>query len=813
MFPFHFFVRTFIAAAIVSALIAAPLQPAKAASQLKAVPVEKIGDARYMDDAGRPTADTVFHLTFAVNSAATAQIAEFVNSQEDPASANYHKWLTPSQFGAKFGAAASDISTVTKYLNTSGFANVKVWSNNLFVSADVTRAQAEQAFGVTIHGYDRTPDLVSRGYSKSYYAPDQQPQIDAVVAGKLKGLFGLSNVAARIPEGSAKSVKPFVATNGALDPPDISKAYNIDTLHTAGLEGKGVTIAVVSPTLYLPSDISSFFTSESIAEPAVKQITVNGGPVITTVTTATATTGTVGETVTTTGAGPTEVTTTVITTLTSNGTTTGTYTTTTIVSTPDYTGQVETDLDLEVAGGQAPLATYDIYEGPNDGSFDIFNQIAQDDNAQIVSDSWGTDEIATTVSQAYADSYDDVRAQLSAEGITMFVASGDSGAYAAIDTTFTKPSVSVDASSSYVTSVGGTELTLDKTGAWSKEVAWTFNDNSTLPDIGSNGGLSIYYPRPIWQVGLGVFNASTDGYRQVPDVSALAGVPGYNIYGTDPGGTTGSFGAVYGTSGATPLWASAFGLIEEQLGARQGNINPALYGYATNVSTVYHDITSGNNGVYYCTPGWDFVTGWGSADFATLLSAFEGTATQTPVTSSVHNYGSGLQMITIPYSYSGTDLTIPEVLTGMVTSTGAAAYAVAAWNPLTETYSLTPASPANVPALGQGYWARFSSTLDGNLITAGTPAGAVSTGIGLAPGWNMVGDPYLGAVDISNLQFTTAAGTYTFSNAVNNGLISSTLFGYNGSGYVGYTSGSALQPWAGYWIYSNVSGELTFLSP
>jgi kumamolisin len=826
LFPFHFFERTIIGAAIVSALIAAPSHPVLAgAPQLKTVQVEKVGDAKSLDDAARPASSTVLHLTFAVNSAETSGLADFVASQSDPTSPNYHKWLTPKEFGAKFGAAPSDIAAVSSYLTSHNFSSVKVWSNQLFVTADVTRAQAEKAFGVTIHGYDRPAAIVARGYSKNYYAPTSLPQIDASVASKIKGLFGLSNVAQRIPVGGAKALKPLVAGTGALDPPDLSKAYNIDTLHNAGLKGSGITIAIVSFTLFLPSDVTAFFTGEALPQPTISQIYVDGGPFISTITTTTATTGTVGTVTTVSGTGPTQVTTTTTTTqVTGTGLTAASYTITTTVTVPDYSGSDETDLDLETAGGQAPQADINVYEGANDGSFSVYNQIAEDDTAQVVSSSWGTDEDAAIVTQAYADSYDDVRAQLTAEGMTVFVASGDTGAYSATDLANGEllPAVSIDASSQFVTAVGGTELTLDSKGAWKSETAWSWNDEASigLPDGGSNGGLSVYYPRPIWQVGPGVYNASSDGFRQVPDVAALGGLPGYNIYSTPIVDGTSSitvgtpgFIMVQGTSGSTPLWASAFALIEEQLGARQGNINPILYGFGTNADTVYHDIVSGTNGVYTCTPGWDFVTGWGSADFATLLSAFQGNSVPTTVAKSVHSFGSGLQMITIPYSYTGTGLTSEEMLTGLVTSTGAAAYAIAAWNPLLATYELTPTPPADVPVPGTGYWARFSSTIGGNLIDAGTTVTSLTAGTGIAPGWNLIGDPYLSAVNVSDLQLQTASGTYTFASAVTDSFLAPILYTYSGSAYTTLVAGGAFQPWAGYWIYSNVSGELIFPAP
>jgi kumamolisin len=768
LFPSYYFARTLIAAAIVSALISVPLRPLMAApASYKAVQVERLGYAEALDDSARPAANANIHLTFALNSTAADGIADFVNSLTDPKSPNYHHWITASEFGQKFGAASSDIAAVKQYLASQGFSNIKVYSNNLFVTADTSRTSAETAFNVTIHGYDRSADLIAKGYSPTYYAPDAEPTVDAAIADKLHGIFGLSNAMQKVADIVHPSATPNVYTAGnPLNPSDLTTAYDISALHTAGDYGKGMTIAIFSPTTYTASDVTTFFTNNTIAPiPTIDIVNVNGG------------------------------------------------------ATDDLASD-EACLDIETIGGQANESTIRVYEGPNDGSFDIFNQVATDDATipiQVLSESYGTDE--TTVDAAYATSYDIVRSQLSSEGITIFVASGDTGAYADSDAFFgtgSTASVSVDASSQYVTGVGGTELTLTSASAWSSELAWTFNDQpTTLPDGGSNGGLSLFYSIPSWQTGVGVDKTGiSNGMREVPDVSALGGLPGYNIYCTSFGNTAG-VETVEGTSGSCPLWASAILLIDEALGdtkTGQGNINPSLYSYAQGASPAFHDIISGNNGVYNCTTGYDLVTGLGSADFGELLNYFKGTATSA----GTHSFGPGLQMITIPYSYAAN--TFPQILSGLVTSAGAISNEVAAWDNDTDSYSVTPTPPANTPVLGQGYWARFNSTAGGSLVFNGTPTSALAFGVELSPGWNMIGDPFTSASPLpisSSLEYTSSGGTQSFGAAAASGLISSTLYGYNPSTstYSAITTANSLLPWTGYWVYANTGGELTFLAP
>jgi subtilase family serine protease len=531
--------------------------PSFAGPSLQKVSTEAVGHADALNDSARPATSATFHLAFALTSASQETIADFVNSLTDPASPNFHKWITPAQFGAKFGASTSDVASVSQYLKAKGFANVKVWPDRLFVSAEAPRSTVESAFGVSIHGYNRSEDQVARGLSATYFAPDQQPNIDQAVAAHLKGVFGLSSAAELLPAGRAADASQPLTSPTGLDPAQMAQVYDISSLHSANLLGQGETIAIFSPTAFQQSDINSFLSLNNIASSNINIVNVDGG-------------------------------------------------------TKSYDDQDEACIDIESVVGQAPDAKINVYEGPNNNSFDIFEQV-ETDNPNILSESYGAEE--DTVTASYAASYETIRQAMAAEGITIFVASGDQGAYASIRPL--KVGSSVDATSAYVTAVGGTELSTLNNGAWNGETAWTYNDGTLGSDTGSAGGLSIYYAEPSWQTGPGVSNSNSNGMRQIPDVSSLASTPYINIY------ADGEYSEFGGTSCAAPFWAGAMSLIEQSLGTRLGNIDPTLYAIGANASSSYHDITSGNNGVYSCTTGWDFVTGWGSADFGLLLKAFE----------------------------------------------------------------------------------------------------------------------------------------------------------------------------------------------
>ncbi|MGW0834140.1 S53 family peptidase [Streptomyces prunicolor] len=267
-------------------------------------------------------------------------------------------------------------------------------------------------------------------------------------------------------------------------------------------------------------------------------------------------------------------------------------------------GQVEVELDIEVLHAIAPKANVTVFEGPNSdaGEVDTYQAIV-DSGIPTTSISWGASESQRTTSNINA--VDAVFKAGAAEGLGFYAASGDDGSDDAGDGTTT---VDYPASDPYVTGVGGTTLTVTSANAWSKETAWS----------GGGGGKSSVFKIPSWQTA--VQKTAGGGYRQVPDVSALANPsPGVSIY------SQGSWGTVGGTSAAAPEWA-AFGALYNQQAAAAGKANlgfanPALY---TASGTGFHDITSGSNGAYSAASGWDFTTGWGSYNAATLATKLLG---------------------------------------------------------------------------------------------------------------------------------------------------------------------------------------------
>jgi kumamolisin len=210
-------------------------------------------------------------------------------------------------------------------------------------------------------------------------------------------------------------------------------------------------------------------------------------------------------------------------------------------------------------------------------------------------------------------------AAAAAAGITVYVASGDHGAYGCIDQDRADHRIAVDspASDVNVVGVGGTYASMLEDGTYIDEVAW----EEPLTGWAPGGGLSTYHRRPSWQAGLGVDNARSNGMRQVPDVAGPA----------DPNSgfltvSSGEASAGGGTSAAAPFWAG-FTILVGQLAEREGVdrlgvLGPTLYAIAAAApSGVFHDVTRGGNLFDNAGLGWDFATGLGTPRGAPLARA------------------------------------------------------------------------------------------------------------------------------------------------------------------------------------------------
>jgi hypothetical protein len=272
-------------------------------------------------------------------------------------------------------------------------------------------------------------------------------------------------------------------------------------------------------------------------------------------------------------------------------------------------GNIEVCLDIEMAISMAPgLAGVIVYEAATNVVFadDILSRMAGDNLAKQLSASW-TFPIDSIVDQVYK--------QFAAQGQAYFNASGDNDAYSS--------GVSTPCDHPWVTSVGGTTLTMSGTGvAWQSETTWNRGGGA-----GTGGGISASNAIPSWQQGISMSsNLGSTTLRNIPDVAMVAESVEV-IYGGGQQATVG------GTSIATPLWAGFTALINQQAALRGrppiGFLNPSVYpiGKGGSYGSTFHDITTGNNtsssspSHFFAVAGYDLCTGWGTPTGSNLVNA------------------------------------------------------------------------------------------------------------------------------------------------------------------------------------------------
>jgi hypothetical protein len=743
-------------------------------------------------------------LHFKRSDAQEASLKAFMQAQQDPGSASYHKWLTPTQFGQQFGMSAADIAKASAWLQQEGFTVTAVSQSSNSISFSGTIAAAERAFQTQIHNYSVN--------GETHFANATQISIPNALVATVSNVSGLNNfrlkprvrLAKSSSTGAGARFTSGVSGSHYLAPGDIATIYDINPLYTAGDTGKGLTIAVIGQTSIVLADITDFRAAAGLSVNNPTVVTVPGS------TPPTAAEG---------------------------------------AASGDLD---ETDLDLEWSGGVATGASV-VLVNSTDVTTSLEYAISNTINGitvPIISQSYGSCE--ANYPTATLTSIEGYLEQANSQGQTVLMPAGDTGA-ADCDDDPTNPiqsatlglAVDYPGSSVYATSLGGTEFMGDgtaqtpETGSgtyWNSSGTGGVSDdlvtsaksyipemvwNDTTYNISQGGGLSAggggassLWKKPSWQAG--VPGIPADGFRDVPDVSwdasnnhdsylyctqvLTVGSPSTYVSScqansfrlSDPGQSDdATFASLAGgTSFSVPEFAGLLSIVEQKLasGGGLGNINPALYTMASNATTyasAFHDITTGNNQVpctagspncgttgtnnvigYTAGTGYDQASGLGSIDannfatsFAALVTA-TGTKTAiitTPGTSLVSGESVTFTATVTPNTLStaptGTVLfTVDGVAQTPVTLSTASPYTAALKTSFTTGAHTVSATYTSGDAT---YTGSTSATVNVTVVSSGTAA--TTTVVTASPTTFALG----GAVTLSATITGTTAGTLT----------------------------------------------------
>ncbi|MGA2787380.1 MAG: protease pro-enzyme activation domain-containing protein [Verrucomicrobiota bacterium] len=687
-----------------------------------------------------------------------ATLEELLRQLYDPASTNFHKFLLPVEFAARFGPTEQDYQAVQDFARSNGLTVTGTYTNCVVLDIQGSVTDVERAFQVTLRTYRHPTE------ARNFFAPDTEPSLPANL--RVTGIEGLSDYS--LPRRADRRVSAAKARPLSFNGSGPHHEYAGNDFRNAyvpgvtNLDGTGQTVALLEYSDYYKVDVTNY---ENIVGAL-------------------------------------------------NGTTNYVPLTNVVVGgfTPGTGNNGEVALDIEMAIAMAPKLSRVIVYEKNSVSSTLLNRIATDNLAKQVSSSW----MVGSWSSSLAAQYDTILTNMAAQGQSFFQASGDSDAY-----TGSQPldsGTTVPADSPYATIVGGTSLTMNGYGAsWSSETVWNYNSVSGFANWGSGGGISAYYPIPSWQINVNMAtNGGSSTYRNIPDVALTAD----NIFvSCDDGDDTGT-NYFMGTSCAAPLWAGFCALVNQQSTAANptnyvGFLNPALYAIATNASynSCFHDITISNNigtntaGFFYATNGYDLCTGLGTPAGTNLINALAPTPYFLTQPSSQTNTAGGSAVFSVtagglpPFGYrwlfNGTNLpaganvsgTAGNVLTlTSVTAANAGSYRVVVTNNFGSITSsvatltvnlLSPTLTLTSPANPSGYnnSLNFTASLNpatatgtvqfltnGFLFDTETPAAGSATSVPLATlprGTNSIAARYSG--DVNDLPATN-----TLSQVVTN---------------------------------------------
>jgi hypothetical protein len=559
-----------------------------------------------------------------------AALEQLLDQQQDQSSPNYHRWLTPQQFGQQFGPADQDIQTVTSWLQSHGFQVTRISNGRTVIEFSGTAGQVQEALHTTIHQYA----VPGANGIEDYWANCSDPQIPAALASVVVGVATMHNFYKkpqhvlsndkfkfeRKPGGLPQftGTNPSGATVHAVGPGDLAVIYNANPLYAAtpNINGTGSTIAVVARSNINIQDWNDFRSNFGLNSAGLN-VVVNG-------------------------------------------------------TDPGNLGdgeEVEAILDASYSGALAPSAAINFVVSASTNTtdgVDLSEMYIVDNNlGDVMTESFGGCEEGVT--SAEATSISNLAEQAAAQGITYMVSAGDNGSAGCDDpnnpVATQGVSVNVLASTPYTVAVGGTMFNdnanpstywnstdtggLVSARSYIPEDVW--NESCSVSACGSSnanlfagsGGVSTIFPKPAWQSGVAGIPATGD--RNLPDVSLTAAGHDPYLICIEGSCRQNEFDGVAGTSASVQVFGGIMALVRQKIGARAGQADYVFYKLAATetlancngsktsgtpaTNCIFYDTTVGNNvvpgitnGDYASSVGYDRASGLGSVNVTNLVN-------------------------------------------------------------------------------------------------------------------------------------------------------------------------------------------------
>jgi hypothetical protein len=287
----------------------------------------------------------------------------------DPASTNYHHFLTPEQFARMFGPTEKDYRAVLAFANANGLEVAATHPNRMLVDVSGSVADIQKAMRVTLRMYPHPHE------ARRFYAPDTEPSVDLSIP--ILSVGGLDNYSlpqprlAAVPLVNGQNAAPNAGSgpSGSYMGGDFRAAYAPGVT----LTGSGQVVGLLQFDGYTASDIAYYESQAGLPGVTLSNVLINGATGL-----------------------------------------------------PSHSGgEVEVSLDIEMAISMAPgLSMVVVYMAPNPSPWeDLLNRMATDNLAKQLSCSW------YQPGGAASPTCDQIFQQMAAQGQSFYNASGDYDAY------------------------------------------------------------------------------------------------------------------------------------------------------------------------------------------------------------------------------------------------------------------------------------------------------------------------------------------------------------------------------------------------
>jgi len=653
-----------------------------------------------------------------------ADLRQFLANAHRPGSATYHKWLTPTEFGERFGPSDADIQTAKNWLTSHGFRVAEVTQSKTLIEFSGSAANVRDAFHSEIHQYSIEGEI--------HYANAAELAIPEALAPLVRGVSPINSFRLRpyvrlagpasYSRTTGKATPLFTNPGGstgffAIAPEDFATQYDVAPLYASGVNGSGQIIGIIGASNIDVSVANAYRQLFGLANNPPQVVIDGSDPGI--------------------GRLP--------------------------------KSDIEAYLDVELSGAVAPNATVNLYISDGgqlqDPTVLAAIRAIEDNQASVLNLSLGGCEagLGPSGNQFWSGLWE----QAAAQGQTVLVSTGDSGSaecdFDGNPAAMQGLAVNGIASTPWNVAVGGTDFFYADyaSGPSSAAPFWKQSNDSSngsllgpLPEqpwdspfglniagdpasitAGGGGASSCIdsttdgsgqtvclagYAKPVWQTAPGV---PSDGVRDLPDVS-LFGSDGSNLsaYAICTGtenctATSGSQAPVLlvgGTSASSAAMAGIMALVNQKFG-RQGQADFTLYALAGQQPSVFHDLTNGTNNVpclqgspdcsldangdgfyslqeYAAGPGYDLASGLGSFDANTLVTNWN-TVSFVPTTTTL-----SLSPTTIVHGTPVTFTASVSASSGSGTPTGDLAISTTSGLPLQKSEAIALSSgTASVP--------------------------------------------------------------------------------------------------------------------